>query len=93
MHVVTHRLIGPDPAGERWLVTAAGTLPRVATADVHTADTEQLNSSEAVLVQTVQQHVPPLVLDRARRCEPRPPRAGEEELEDTPVIGVGRELD
>ncbi|HET8699381.1 MAG TPA: aminoglycoside phosphotransferase family protein [Gammaproteobacteria bacterium] len=45
MHAVTHRLIVPDPAGERWLVTAAGALPRVATADVHTADTEQLNAA------------------------------------------------
>jgi hypothetical protein len=28
------------------LVAAAGALPRVATADVHTADTEQLNSAQ-----------------------------------------------
>jgi hypothetical protein len=44
--VVTHGLIVPDPGDERWLVAAAGALPRVATADVHTADTEQLNSAQ-----------------------------------------------
>lgn len=42
---VTHRLVVPDPTERRWLVTAAGELPRVDTADAHTADTEHLNAA------------------------------------------------
>jgi len=45
MPTVTHRLIAPDQAGRRWLVTSAGELPRVDTGDTHTADTEQLNAA------------------------------------------------
>ena len=45
MSIVTHRLIVPDAAERRWLVTSAGELPRVATEDAHTADTEHLNAA------------------------------------------------
>jgi hypothetical protein len=45
MSIVTHRLIVPDATERRWLVTAAGQLPRVNTGHGHTADTEQLNAA------------------------------------------------